>query len=144
MITGLGIPIWDDPKDHEFNWVKARSECVLPLEFERVKDSVKNSIQEIQDHPRNFDICERSTREFWVYRPPNRDDSKSGVLFVLRMDEPNGGDHIAVINYLRDTSFEITLTLNDNGQCRYRMDGEGEYLRWQIVRRALEPLFFQA
>lgn len=22
MITGLGIPIWDDPKDHEFNWVK--------------------------------------------------------------------------------------------------------------------------
>ena len=74
---------------------------------------------------------------------PYSDDSKAGVLFVLRMDEPKGG-HIAVINYLLDTSFEITLTLNDNGQCRYRMDGEGEHLRWQIVRRALEPLFFQA
>ena len=130
------------PKDHEFNWVKARSECVLPLEFERLKDSVKNSIQEIQE-PRNFDICEISTRELWVYRTPNRDDSKDGVLFVLRMDEPKREDHISVINYLRDTSFEITLTLNDNGQCRYRMDGEGEHLRWQIVRRALEPFFFR-
>ena len=131
------------PKDHEFNWVKAHSECVLPLEFERLKDSVKNSIQEIQE-TRNFDICEISTREFWVNRTPTRDDSKYGVLFVLRMDEPKREDHIAVINHLLGTSFEITLTLNDNGQCRYRMDGEGEHLRWQIVRRALEPLFFQA
>ena len=142
MITGLGIPIGDDPKDHEFNWVKARSECVMPLEFERLKDSVKKSIQEIQE-PRNFDIRECSTRKFWVYNMPYSDDSEAGVLFVLRMDEPKGEDHIAVINYLRDTSFEITLTLNDNGQCRYRMDGKGEHLRWQIVRRALEPLFFQ-
>ena len=34
--------------------------------------------------------------------------------------------------------------LNDVGKCRYNIDGnpENEYLRWQVVRRALEPLFF--
>ena len=36
----------------------------------------------------------------------------------------------------------ITLTLNDEGQCRFVIDGEGEYLRWQVARRALYGLFF--
>ena len=126
------------PESHEFNWVKARSECVLPLEFERLKDSVKNSIQEIQE-PRSFHLREVSSRELWVYG----NNSESGVLFVLRTND-HKGDHIAVVNSIRNISFKITLALNDNGQCRYVVNGEGEYLRWQIVRRALEPLFFPA
>ena len=36
----------------------------------------------------------------------------------------------------------ITLTLNDDGDCRYRIDGKGEYLCWQVLCRMLEPLFF--
>ena len=45
--------------------------------------------------------------------------------------------------------FRASLTLNSEGECRYRMakgeDGtyEGEYFRWQVIHRALELLFFQ-
>ena len=36
----------------------------------------------------------------------------------------------------------LTLTLNDEGECRFIIDGEGEFLRWQVARRALCRLFF--
>ena len=41
-------------------------------------------------------------------------------------------------------SMRIVPKLNDIGRCRYTIDGntETEYLRWQVVRQALEPLFF--
>ena len=131
------------PKSHEFNWVKARSECVLPLEFERLKDSVKNSIQEIESELRSFDMREVSPRELWVYEKNTVTGSKYGVSLILRTND-HEGDHIAVMDYMQNTSFKITLTLNDNGQCRYVVNGDGEHLRWQIVRRTLEPLFFPA
>ena len=105
------------PKGHEFNWVKARSECVLPLELERLKDSVKNSIQEIQEL-RSFDIREVSPKELWVYGKNKVTGSEYGVEFILRTND-HEGDHIAVMDYMRNTSFKITLALNDNGQCRY-------------------------
>ena len=40
------------------------------------------------------------------------------------------------------TDMELTLTLNDEGLCRFKIDGEGEYLPWQVSRKALEHLFF--
>ena len=128
------------PKDHEFNWVKARSECVLSLEFGRLKDSVKNSIQEIQEL-RSCHLREVSPKELWVYEKNTVTGSEYGVSLFLRIND-HEGDHIAVMDYMQETSFKITLALNDDGQCRYVVNGEGEYLRWQIVRRALEPLFF--
>ena len=36
----------------------------------------------------------------------------------------------------------LTLTLNDDGERRYRIDGKGEFVRWQVLRRLLEPLLF--
>lgn len=42
----------------------------------------------------------------------------------------------------RPKAFVVTLTLNDSGECRYQINDEGEYLRWQVVRKALETLFF--
>ena len=41
------------------------------------------------------------------------------------------------------TRFTVSLTLNDDGECRYRIgDGPQEYLRWQVIRRVLQPIFF--
>ena len=39
-------------------------------------------------------------------------------------------------------SFDVTLTLIDKGKCRYQIDGKGKYLRWQVVRKALEQFYF--
>ena len=41
--------------------------------------------------------------------------------------------------------FVLTLILNDDGKCRFKIDGEGgkEFLVWQVMRRALDGLFFK-
>ncbi len=38
--------------------------------------------------------------------------------------------------------FSITLTLNNKGQCRLRIDGGEELEQWQVRRIMLEELFF--
>jgi len=37
---------------------------------------------------------------------------------------------------------EATLTLNDQRQCRFKLNGQ-EYESWQIRKRALQKLFFE-
>ena len=41
-----------------------------------------------------------------------------------------------------EKNLELTLALTDEGECRFRIDGEGDYLRWQVARKALEEIFF--
>ncbi len=38
--------------------------------------------------------------------------------------------------------FHLTLTFTDKGECRLKVDGKGEYLRWQVSRKSLEEIFF--
>ena len=127
-------------KGHDFNWVKARRECVVVLEFERLKDAVMASIREAQEA--GVEVREASAHELWVGLSAS---PEYGVLFSL--EGYNGGPrHIRVVDYAAGKadakSFGVTLVLNDNGECRYQIDGEGEYLRWHVIRRALEPLLF--
>ena len=72
-----------------------------------------------------------------VHRIP-KPGRANGIVFELDGDR----DLIKITNYKTDTTLTVTLTLNDEGECRYKINGEGEYLRWQVVRRALEPMFF--
>ncbi len=56
-------------------------------------------------------------------------------------------EHIKVLDDDENELFRIALTLNSNGDCRYKIaedDGtyEGKCLRWQVIQKALEPLFF--
>ena len=39
-------------------------------------------------------------------------------------------------------SFDLTLTFNNEGLCRYQINGAGEFLRWQVSRKALKELLF--
>ena len=38
--------------------------------------------------------------------------------------------------------FRVTLSLSSQGQCRYQINSEGEYFRWEVARKALMNLFF--
>jgi hypothetical protein len=41
------------------------------------------------------------------------------------------------------SSFRVTLMLNNDGECKVRVKGRDEDLeRWQVLRIALEDLFF--
>ena len=55
-------------------------------------------------------------------------------------------DHTLAEETRERTQCRITLTLNEDGERRYQIDGkEKEYLRWQVLRKTLkEPLFARA
>ena len=36
----------------------------------------------------------------------------------------------------------LSLTLNEEAECRYRINGKGEHLRWQVMKHALKKLLF--
>jgi len=63
------------------------------------------------------------------------------VRFWLREDEISVEQSKQFHRQRQAVSFRAYLTLNDAGQCRFRV-GTDELDKWQLLRRALEPLFF--
>ena len=127
--------------DHDFNWAKAKRECSLSVEALKLRDSVRAQVEEIKkDNPR-IQFKELSESHFRVCRCIPAWGPDRCVHFQVK---PNR----VVISYLALTNrsgpvseFNVTTTLNDQAECRYQINGSGEYLRWQIVETALKELF---
>ena len=45
------------------------------------------------------------------------------------------------VNPTEGKAFQATLTLTDAGECKFKV-GDDELYAWQLLRRALEGLFF--
>ena len=134
----------DDPDSHDFDWVTARYKCSVADEFVRLKSFVEACVATRRkllapDTPVDCQFTVGKD-EFTVTRSP-----VSGiygrtytVTFTLRID------HIHVTSEWDRTNEPLTLrvTLNDTGECRLVVNGEGEYLRWQVARRVLCGLLF--
>ena len=132
----------DNKFEHDFNWVTARQSCTLQTEFERMRmdchEAIRQRNLQFEDfntqHGRSMfgidHVKERSV--FIVLR---NDDSVRETHFVLKNGE-------IVIVPKPEKKMVVTLSLTENGECRYKIDGEGEYLRWQVIRRALEETLF--
>ena len=126
----------------DFNWVKARSDCSANLEFCRLKKKVKFDTEEKTNNRRHIDshfvyrFEDFDGNEFIVTREYRHQNLS--VNFILREN------FIMITGDLDDskTDMELTLTLNYEGLCRFKIDGKGEYLPWQVSRKALEHLFF--
>ena len=134
----------NDPNAQNFDWVTARIECSLPNEFECIRQLVKTNCLTRRKSDSGIDLefsGENGEDEFRVIRqpPPNTHGSSRGVRFRLCHDRIHVEDRWS--NPVRTMKF--TLTLNDDGECRFIIDGEGEHLRWQVARKALYGLFFE-
>ena len=135
-----------DPNEHDFDWVTARHRCSLPGEFERLKCAIGENCAARRkclaaDEQTQFNVEGGDSDNFSVTRKQTSGGlgGVHRVRFYLRLD------HICIVetrNEQERRRFAVTLTLNDEGECRFLIDGEGEYLRWQVARRALCPLFF--
>ena len=62
----------------------------------------------------------------------------SSIRFQFKQNK----DAIEVAHSSTGIMFAVTPTLNNDGECRYRINGEGEYLRWQVAQKALEKFLF--
>ncbi|MDE0261420.1 MAG: hypothetical protein OXJ37_03340 [Bryobacterales bacterium] len=133
----------DSPKDQDFNWVKAHSECSLAFEFALLQRDIERAADERSGQlPENSigKLAVRSTSgTICIEREDGLDRLNPHVLFHLMPK------HIRVRqNDRRDgKEFELTLTLNKAGKCRFQKDGKGRYKRWQVIRCALERLLFR-
>ena len=128
---------------HDFNWVKARQECSLALEFVRLLKAVQGDTRERQKGLKKQELkvqlsfeADANGLEFMVIRTGN--GSPRCVSFALQRgtitvtkNESNPADN-----------FDLTLTFTDKGEYRFKVNGKGEYLRWQVSRKSLEEIFF--
>lgn len=103
---------------------------------QQVARDVQTVNNRLSDHEAPFEFASSQPGIFTVLRRERFADPV-GVRFALY------GEEIRIEGRGVDVGISATLTLNDLGECRLRV-GDQELDRWQVLRRALEPLFFGA
>ena len=120
----------------DFPWVKARAECSHAQMFERLQLGVTADVKarnELRNgEPIKFRVEYRGGT-FAAHR--EQAATFSSVHFAL------GPEGEILITHDGATIGIATLTLNNEGQCRYVVNGE-ELEEWQLRKKALEKLFF--
>lgn len=123
----------------KFDWVTARSLCSLPNVFKELRLQVEEDVKtrnalRPNNSPYEFSVAENGD-DFTVLLEAK--DVHRSVIFSL-------AEHaILVRDYKGKEMFEVTLTFNDEGECRLSVKGK-EYDLWQVRRMALEELLFRA
>ena len=135
--------------EHGFNWMRPYLACSVASELDllitdaaRATDTYSGAYKEM--YPDGDDLYECKPGEednCFVVSRTNKDlpRSDSSVVFTSK------GRHIEVAVKKATNSVpnrKITLTLNEKGQCRYQIDGKGEYLRWQVLKSMLVGVVF--
>ena len=119
-------------KEHDFDWVTALEECSLPSEFVQLRRMAEKNTEKRKGAISNLGFNKNGNNTFVIYR-----EDEKHVAFELH------SGHIRVGGTGIKDRLLLTLTLNDKGECRYRVDGgEEEFLRWQIMKKALRDLLF--
>jgi hypothetical protein len=122
----------------DLNWVEARSLCSPVAVFEKIKLQVEEDVR-----VRNASLGGSRTQFRFI---------ANGGSFVVAMDAPGVVGRgvkfiltqtgIEVLDAKDKKLLEASLTLNDDGECRLKVDNlEREF--WQFRKQALETLFFQ-
>lgn len=154
-----------DPSSHDFDWVAARRRCTFKCKEqvdifrEAVRMSVERRIKDItsEDERRgallDFDdteVVENVDAAFKVRKKsfPDYGGYDAMVLFEVVADRIEVFLSIPPRGEAPKLIFEVRMILTKDGKERYqtsnikRLDLEGVFLRWQVIRIALEPLFF--
>jgi len=123
----------------EKDWVAARSLCSLPNVFKELRlqseEDVKarNALRP-NNSPYEFSVIENGD-EFAVVLEAK--DTNRSVIFSL-------ADRAIRIRDSRGKEmFDVTLTFNDEGECKLNVQ-EKERELWQVRRMALEELLFRS
>ena len=122
----------------KLDWVTARAHCSISALFEQLVLEVEEDVNQ-----RNKQRTEMSRYKFTT--------NQSGNVFNVYSD--SGGTERHFVYFKLETNkitvkddnallFEATVTLNDGGECKPKINGQEREL-WQMRRMALEKLFFE-
>jgi len=121
-----------------FDWVNARAECSLVAAFIRLEKSAEkdtDAANQLFKESRKFGVISHDGSSFSVYedvKPQRHITFKLGESQISIVRRHGAGE---------DLQFSATLTINKNRECLFLIDSE-ELEEWQLLKRALEPLFF--
>lgn len=122
----------------DWDWVTARSECSPRKFFEHLYLAAQTNVAKRNElsGAKAFG-CAAQERLFSVFR-----DNPSGSLGspVVRFRLEGDGKIVVEAQDVK-AGFQGRLTLSDEGKCRLSV-GSDELDVWQVLKRALEPLFF--
>lgn len=120
------------------DWVTKRSSCSLPKIFKDLRVQVEEDVKTRNalrpaNSPYEFSVTEEGA-DFAVHLVTK--EARQSVAFSL-------AEHgILVRDDKGQQMFEVTLTFNDQGECRLYVNEEERDI-WQVRRLALEELFFR-
>ena len=141
--------------DHDFDWMRDYLVCSVACEFDLLKTDAKGATDTYseaykQKYPQStvqFQ-CKPGKEEYDYFVVSKTDEQyqHSGTSVVFTNKEHHIEIAVKDGSKGRATnigkSHKITLTLNNEGQCRYQIDGEGERLRWQVLKSMLLGFVF--
>ena len=122
----------------KFNWVTERSSCSLPNVFKKLRLQAEEDVKtrnalRPNNSPYKFSVADTGG-DFTVLLEAK--DVHKLVIFSL-------AEHaILVRDDKGNPMFEVTLTFNDEGECKLHVN-ERELDFWQVRRMALEDLLFR-
>src|SRR5688572_10231250 len=124
-----------------FDWVEARHQCSAREQFMQLRLAAQANIAKRNEqvkHPKEpreqfglKDIRSASSTPFVVY----------DKLTQQSVTCPLQGDTIRFWHRSSQEHSFLTLSLNDEGKCRFMLEAS-ELDLWQVLKRALEPLLF--
>ena len=122
----------------ELDWVKELAACSIVKVFNELRMGVEEDVKAA-----NL-VRRRSPRTEFRLIPNNANDA-----FTVLHDGGPGpqvnfyleSNQIKIDDLASNQTFLVTLTLNNEGRCKLRINGE-EFEQWQVRRMALERLFF--
>jgi hypothetical protein len=122
----------------ELDWVTVRAACSVEQVFKELHQGVKDDVEamnllcEQREEAPIAMSTHRAGNAFFVGRGQA---IKPVVRFLL------GKDRIEIADEVSNQTFVVTLTLNNEGRCKLRIEQE-EFEQWQVRRMSLEKLFF--
>lgn len=128
-MKGTQPPDWD--------WVTARHDCSAVRMFQLLRVSVAKNVEvrNAQLKAIDFELKEYSAVHFAAYCL--RTSAEPNAVDFCLKDET-----ITVRHGYRSQECVLTVTLDDRGECLFRVDNQELLEPWQVLKRALEPLLF--
>ena len=121
-------------KPPDWDWVKERYECSIERAFQRLRLHAKVNVDTKNSQSPDRTYALESVRDAFTVLIQGRQNET--VHFMLN------GAVITIRGAGVNVDLTVTLTLTDAGDCRFKLKDGSELTEWQVLKRALEDLFF--